>query len=74
MNTGSILLVNILIGMGVVAVLWYFYDRRDSKLYDRQRVRHAYRCIKCGKLYERRGRRDIARCPDCGFPNDRLRF
>jgi len=54
--------------------LWIYYDRLDSKLCDRQRVRHVYRCIKCGKLYDRRGHREVAPCPDCGFTNDRLRF
>ncbi|MBN1403801.1 MAG: hydrogenase nickel incorporation protein HypA [Opitutales bacterium] len=64
----------ILGGMSVVFALWLYYDRRDRILCDRQRFRHAYRCIKCGELYDRRGQREVAPCPKCGFANDRLRF
>jgi rRNA maturation endonuclease Nob1 len=58
----------------VIGVMWFLYDRRDRRICDRQRFRHAYRCIKCGRIYERRGQREVATCPDCGFANDRLRF
>ncbi len=64
----------ILTGLGIVATLWYYYDRLDRQVCDRNRFRHVYRCIKCGRLYERRGQREVAPCPDCRFPNDRLRF
>lgn len=67
-------LITLTASMLVIGALWFYYDRRDRKLYDRQRIRHVYRCIKCGRLYERRGNREVAPCPDCGFSNDRLRF
>jgi hypothetical protein len=73
-SLNAFFLAAIIIPMAVIIALWIYYDRLDSKLCDRQRVRHIYRCIKCGKLYDRRGHREVAPCPDCGFTNDRLRF
>jgi len=73
-SLGAFFLTIILVAMAVIAGLWLYYDRLDCKFCDRQRVRHVYRCIKCGRLYDRRGHREVAPCPDCGFTNDRLRF
>lgn len=74
MGFGTFFFAAIMLATTVIGALWFFYDRRDRKLCDRQRFRHVYRCIKCGRLYERRGQREVATCPDCGFANDRLRF
>ncbi|HNX05090.1 MAG TPA: hypothetical protein PKI32_06285 [Opitutales bacterium] len=74
MGLDTFFLLGTMLTTTAISALWYFYDRRDSRLCDRQRLRHVYRCIKCGRLYDRRGQREVATCPDCGFANDRLRF
>jgi rRNA maturation endonuclease Nob1 len=67
-------LAYILAGLAVILGMWLYYDRRDRNLYDTQRHRHVFHCVKCGKLYERGGDDELADCPQCGFWNDRLRF
>ncbi|MBC2593297.1 hydrogenase nickel incorporation protein HypA [Ruficoccus amylovorans] len=60
--------------MAVILGLWFYYDRRDVRLYERIRVRHTFHCIKCGTLYSERGTREVSRCPHCGFENAKLKF
>jgi ribosomal protein L37AE/L43A len=73
-SLSTFLFLATIVTFGVITGLWVYYERQDARLGERQRVRHAYKCIKCGRLYERRGQREVAPCPDCGFANDRLRF
>lgn len=70
----SFMLAFVLCGLGIIFGLWLFYDRRDRSLYDEQRLRHTFHCVKCGALYSEGGNRQLAKCPSCGFTNDRLRF
>lgn len=61
-------------GFFLVFGLWFFYDRRDRSLYDRERDQHAYHCTRCGALYSGHSPDGMATCPQCEFRNVRLRF
>lgn len=61
-------------GMLLIFLLWFYYDRRDCRLYDRQRISHVYYCVRCGHLYESKDPSEVCDCPKCSFRNGRLRF
>lgn len=63
-----------LIGVLLVCTLWWFYDRRDQRYYDRTRRRSTFHCLKCQHVYTSTAREDLANCPRCGHPNSRLHF
>ena len=62
------------LGLLVILGLWFYYDRRDKRLYEEERAKMIFHCIKCGNLYSRVGTVETARCSRCGFENARLRF
>ena len=68
------ILVYLAIGFSGIGGLWYFYDRRDKQLYQAQRSRVIFHCIKCGNLYARRKGTEVAPCNKCDFKNPRLKF
>lgn len=70
----TFMLLFVMAGLALVFGLWVYYDRRDRSLFDAQRFRHTFHCVKCGTLYESRGHQSLADCPHCGFKNERLRF
>ena len=55
-------------------LLWLYYDRRDKRYYDKQRVRRSYFCVRCECLYSSGQRTEVVPCPKCGFKNSPLRF
>lgn len=61
-------------GLLFFVVLWIYFDRRDRRFYDSQRIRHVHHCVKCGKVYASRNGSDDDACPECGFVNPALRF
>lgn len=61
-------------GLLTVFGLWLYYDWRDKHLYERERARVAFHCIKCGQVYSERQRAEVAICPTCGFENQKLKF
>ena len=63
-----------LLVVGVFAVLWVYYDRRDRALYDTQRRKITFHCIRCDHLYTQRAGTDTAPCPKCSHVNTRLKF
>lgn len=63
-----------LIGVLLIAGLWWFYDRRDRKFYDRTRRRTTFHCLKCQHVYTSTDRHEIDECPRCRHPNARLHF
>ena len=54
--------------------LWLYYDRRDHALFEQQRRRTSFHCIRCDHLYSLSTPAEVAACPRCGFENGRLRF
>jgi rRNA maturation endonuclease Nob1 len=54
--------------------LWLSYDRRDHRLYDRERRKTTFHCIRCDRLYTAPEGTELQRCPRCGYENARLRF
>lgn len=63
-----------LLVLGVFGFLWLYYDRRDRALYDAERRKITFHCIRCDHLYTEKAGTDIAPCPKCGHPNTRLKF
>ena len=63
-----------LIGVLLIAGLWWFYDRRDRQYYDRTRRLTTFHCLKCHHVYTSTERRDLCACPRCGHENARLHF
>ncbi len=54
--------------------VWIYYDRRDHALYDSERRKFTFHCIRCGHLYSAKARAETAVCPRCGHTNARLKF
>lgn len=63
-----------LLVIGLFSVLWIYYDRRDRALYDRQRRKITFHCIRCDYLYTQPVGTETADCPKCGHNNVRLKF
>ncbi len=61
-------------GMLFVSALWFYYDRRDRNLYEAERLRRTFHCIRCGALYTAPLGRIEVNCPHCDFKNTSLRF
>lgn len=63
-----------LLALGIVAGMWFYYDRRDRALYDTQRRKITFHCIRCDHLYTQPAGTETAPCPKCGHGNARLKF
>jgi hypothetical protein len=60
--------------LGAIGALWVFYDRRDRALYDAQRRKISFHCIRCDHLYVAKEGTETAPCPRCAHVNVRLKF
>jgi DNA-directed RNA polymerase subunit RPC12/RpoP len=60
--------------LGLFGGLWIYYDRRDRALYDTQRRKITFHCIRCDHLYTEKSGTETAACPKCGHVNLRLKF
>jgi ribosomal protein L37AE/L43A len=63
-----------LLVLGLFGFLWAYYDRRDRALYDAERRKITFHCIRCDTLYTEKSGTDLAPCPKCGHQNTRLKF
>ena len=63
-----------LLALGFFYGVWLYYDRRDHALYDTERRKVTFHCIRCGHLYSARRGPETARCPACGHENAHLKF
>lgn len=61
-------------GFLVIFGLWLYYDQREKDLYEKQRMKVVYHCIKCSEIYTGPHRSFECECPRCGFTNGRLGF
>ena len=55
-------------------VLWLYYGRRDHALYEAERRRTTFHCIRCDKLYIAKRGAELCKCPRCAYENVRLKF
>ena len=63
-----------LLALGFFYGVWIYYDRRDHALYDTERRKVTFHCIRCGQLYTAKTGTETAACPRCGHTNARLKF
>jgi Zn finger protein HypA/HybF involved in hydrogenase expression len=63
-----------LLALGFFFGVWIYYDRRDHALYDTERRKVTFHCIRCGQLYTAKSGTETAACPRCGHTNARLKF
>ncbi|MBI3885828.1 MAG: hydrogenase nickel incorporation protein HypA [Opitutae bacterium] len=71
--TLDVLLYGLLV-FGLFGFLWFYYDRRDRRLYDAGRRRITFHCIRCDTLYTEKIGTATAPCPKCTHVNTRLKF
>jgi len=62
-----------LVGLVFLAT-WLYYDRRDHALFEQERRKTTFHCIRCDRLYTAAAGAELGRCPRCGHENSRLRF
>jgi len=55
-------------------VLWLCYDRRDHRLFERERRKTAFHCIRCDHIWAEKSGVEECKCPKCGHTNVRLRY
>jgi Zn finger protein HypA/HybF involved in hydrogenase expression len=55
-------------------VLWLYYDRRDHKLFEGERRKTTFHCIRCDHIWAERAGTEECLCPKCGQKNARLKF
>lgn len=63
-----------LLVLGFFFGVWIYYDHRDHALFDAERRKLTFYCIRCGRLYTAKSRNGSAVCPQCSHPNARLKF
>lgn len=71
--TFAVILYGVL-ALGVFLGLWLYYDRRDRSLYDVERRKITFHCIRCDHLYTQQAGTETAPCPKCSHVNTRLKF
>jgi hypothetical protein len=54
--------------------LWLYYDRRDHRLFEGERRKITFHCLRCDALYAARAGTQSCACPKCGHMNNRLKF
>ncbi|OIR07398.1 hypothetical protein GALL_103560 [mine drainage metagenome] len=73
LTTGAVLFC-VFVGLFFL-VLWLYYDRRDHRMFEGERRKTAFHCIRCDTLYSAKaGVGETCPCPKCGHMNARLRF
>jgi rubrerythrin len=63
-----------LLALGFFCGIWLYYDRRDHALFEAERRKVTFHCIRCGLLYIAKTGAGTAECPRCGQTNARLKF
>ena len=61
------------LGLGVIGVLWAFYERRDRGEGAAARSAASH-CVRCDAVYGAPRTEGSAPCPRCGHANPALRF
>ncbi|MEX2382518.1 MAG: hydrogenase nickel incorporation protein HypA [Opitutales bacterium] len=68
------ILVYLFGAVGIILTLWFYFDLRDRNVYEGERKKNIYHCIKCDKIYTDKPKQETAPCPRCGYRNIRLKF
>jgi len=71
LSTGMAVLAGL--GLGVLGVLWAFYERRERRGGAAARP-SAHHCVRCDAVYGAPRAGGSTPCPRCGHPNPALRF
>jgi len=66
--------IYLFLGIGFIFSLWLYYDYRDKNLYQSERSKNVFHCVKCGKVYAAKASEKQADCPRCHFKNTHLQF
>jgi predicted RNA-binding Zn-ribbon protein involved in translation (DUF1610 family) len=61
-------------GLGLIAILWVYYDAYGKTLHESKRNRTIFHCVRCGHVYTAEKGTEEADCPRCGMDNIKLRF
>jgi predicted RNA-binding Zn-ribbon protein involved in translation (DUF1610 family) len=64
----------IYLGLGMIAILWVFYDAYGKTIHEGKRNRAIFHCVRCGHVYTAAKSMEEANCPRCGMDNIKLRF
>lgn len=72
LTTGAVLF-SVFVGLFFL-VLWLYYDRRDHRMFEGERRKAAFHCIRCDCLYSAKAGAETCPCPRCGHVNAKLRF
>ena len=67
-------LVYLFSAVGLILALWFYADFRDKNLYETERKKVIFHCIKCDKIYSAKAGTETSPCPRCDFTNTRLKF
>lgn len=67
-------LIYIFSALAFIIGLWLYYDLRDKNLYEAERKKVIFHCVKCDKIYTCRQGAEVGTCPRCNFENARLKF
>lgn len=62
------------LALGGFLGLWLYYDRRDRSIYDVDRRKITFHCIRCDQIYTEKPGTETLPCPRCGHLNARLKF
>lgn len=67
-------LIYLLLGIGMVLGLWAYYDFSDKNLYQSERSKTVFHCVKCSKIYADKMGVKQSNCPRCQFKNTHLQY
>lgn len=67
-------LIYIFSAFALLLGLWLYYDLRDKNIYEAERKKVIFHCIKCDKIYTDHQGAETSPCPRCDFQNSRLKF
>ncbi len=62
------------LALGFFFGVWIYYDRRDHALFEAERRKMTFHCVRCSHLYTTKAGPETAPCPRCGYSNVRLKF
>lgn len=66
--------IYLMMGIGLVFGLWVYYDFRDKNIYQAERAKSVFHCVKCGKIYADKTGVKQSNCPRCQFRNTHLQY
>ncbi|OAM87204.1 hydrogenase nickel incorporation protein HypA [Termitidicoccus mucosus] len=74
MDLVTIVVIYCFLVAALFLAMWIFYDRRDYALFDHERRKSTFLCVRCEHLYAAAGSPEECPCPKCGHENARLKY